>query len=219
MTLLFLIKLINYLDTLPPLIILLFALYNKGLRGSFIFHFLVIQLVCNLGSNILNELDWPNLYMYHINCLLSFYALSLFYIRLFKTPTTKRTISIVAIIFTGFFLYNIYIWESIEVFNSNSLGMASFILCAYALSYYLKLFKSSAEDNILTSADFWFNTGIFSYYTINFFIFLTYNKLTQEKLPLLRIIWQLHNIIFLIMCIYIFIGSLCKRSLEKLKLY
>ena len=219
MTLLFLIKLINYLDTLPPLIILLFALYNKGLRGSFIFHFLVIQLACNLGSNILNEFDWPNLYLYHLNCLLSFYALSLFYIRLFKTAATKKTISIVAIIFTGFFLYNIYIWESIEVFNSNSLGMASFILCGYALFYYLRLFKSSAEDNILTSANFWFNTGIFSYYTINFFIFLTYNKLTQEKLPMLRIIWQLHNVIFLIMCIYIFIGTLCKRSPEKLNLY
>ena len=219
MTLLFLIKLINYLDTLPPLIILLFALYNKGLRGSFIFHFLVIQLVCNLASNILNELDRGNLYMYHINCLLSVYALSLFYIRLFNTSATKRTISVVAIIFTCFFLYNIYIWEPIAVFNSNSFGMASFILCAYALFYYLKLLKSSAEDNILTSANFWFNTGIFSYYTINFFIFLTYNKLTQEKLPMLGIIWQLHNVIFLIMCVYIFIGTLCKRSPEKSNLY
>jgi hypothetical protein len=219
MILLFLIELINYLDTLPPLVILLFALGNKGLRGSFIFHFLVIQLAFNLSANILNELDWPNLYLYHLNCLFSFFALSLFYIRLFNTQKTKVFISIVAIIYTIFSFFNIIIWEPIGVFNSNSFGLASFILCAYALFYYLKLFKSSAEDNILTSASFWFNTGIFSYYTINFFIFLTYNKLTQEKTPLLGIIWQLHNVIFLIMCVYIFIGTLCKRSTEKLNLY
>jgi hypothetical protein len=210
-----LLKLINYLDTLPPLVILLIALNNKGLRGSFILHFLVIQFVFNLSANILNELDWKNLYLYHLNCLFSFFALSLFYYQLFNTKNTRSVISTVGIGYTLFFFYNIYKWESVDVFNSNTFGVASFILCAYALFYYLKLFKSSAEVNILKSANFWFNTGIFSYYTINFFIFLTYNKLTEEKLPLLKIIWQIHNIVFLIMCIYFFIGTLCNQSQEK----
>jgi hypothetical protein len=209
---------INYLDTFPPLVILLVALNKKTLRGSYIFDFLAIQFICNLGANILNEFNWHNLFMYHLNCISSFVALSLFYIRLFNTRTSKMVIKVVGIIFTIFFFYDILKLEHIDVFNSNTFGLASFILCAYALFFYLKIFKSTPEDNILKSANFWFNTGIFSYYTINFFIFLTYNKLTHEKPPLLIIIWQLHNAIFLIMCVYLFIGTLCKRSQEKLKL-
>ena len=214
-----LINLINYLDTLPPLVILLIALNNKGLRGSFIFHFLVIQLVFNLSANILNEMNWQNLYLYHLNCIFSFFALSLFYYQLFNTKNIRVAIIVINCGYTIFFFFNMFNWERIYVFNSNTFGAASFILCAYALFYYLKLFKSPAEDNILQSANFWFNTGIFSYYTINFFIFLTYNRLTAENLTQISIIWQLHNIIFLIMCIYLFIGTLCKQSQEKLELF
>jgi len=210
-----LVKLINYLDTLPPLVILLLALNNKVLRGSFIFYYLLIQFTFNLSANILNEFGLPNLYFYHFNCLFSFFALSLFYIGLLNTKKSKITIIIVSFLYTLFFFYNIFVLEGLNDFNSNTFGLASFILCAYALFYYLKIFRTIAEDNILNSANFWFNTGIFSYYTINFFIFLTYNKLTQDKQPLIGIIWQLHNVIFLIMCICLFVGTLCKPLEEK----
>jgi len=210
-----LVKLINYLDTLPPLVILLLALNNKVLRGSFIFYYLLIQFTFNLSANILNEFDLSNLYFYNFNCLFSFFALSLFYIDLLNTKKSKTAINIVSVLYTLFFFYNIFVLEGLNVFNSNTLSLASFILCAYALFYYLKIFRTMAEDNILNSANFWFNTGIFSYYTINFFIFLTYKKLTQDKPPLIGIIWQLHNVIFLIMCICLFIGTLCKQSEEK----
>lgn len=210
-----LIKLLNYLDTIPLLILLLVAKNNKALRGSFILYYIIIQLFFNLSANILNELGWKNLYLYHLNCLFSFYALSLFYFQLFNTKQLSRLIAAVAVIFTAIFFFNIYKWESVMVFNSNTFGVASFILCAYALYYYLQLYKNPQPVNLAKSSNFWFNTGIFSYYTISFFIFLTYHKLTEEKAPLLRIVWKLHNFIFLIMCIYFFIGILCKRSRVK----
>ena len=210
-----LVKLINYLDTLPPLVILLLALNNKVLRGSFIFYYLLIQFTFNLSANILNELHLPNLYLYNLNGPLSFFALSLFYIDLLNTKKSKNTIIIASLLYIVFFFYDIFVLEGPSVFNSNTFCLASFILCAYALFYYLKIFRTITEDNILNSANFWFNTGIFSYYTINFFIFLTYNKLTQDKLPLIGIIWQLHNVIFLIMCTCLFIGTLCKPLEEK----
>lgn len=209
-----LIKFVNYLDTLPPLVILLFSWHNKGLRGSFIFHYLVVQLAFNLGSNIINEFRGNNLYLYHLNCLFSFFALSLFYNKLFNNKRIKIAIWIVAIFFSLSFVLSLQ-WESVLVFNSNTSGLLSFIFCGYSLYYFLTLYKKPTKENISRSRNFWFNTGIFSYYTINFFIFLTYNKLTQDKPPLLMIVWQLHNIIFLIMCIYFFIGILCKQSPEK----
>lgn len=208
-------KLISFLDTLPPLVILLLPKSNKGLRGSFIFYYVSIQLFFNLTANILNQINWHNLYLYHLNCYFSFIVLSLFFKQLFNTILSEKIIYWIAIIYTLFFFYNIFSWEGMEVFNSNTFGLASFILCGYSLHYYLKLFQEPGKENISKSPSFWFNTAIFSYYTANFFIFLTYNKLTHDSPPLLIIIWQLHNIIFLIMCIYIFIGSLCKQSMEK----
>lgn len=210
-----LIKLLNYLDTIPLLVLLLVAKNDKTLRGSSILYYIIIQLIFNLSANILNEFGWKNLYLYHLNCLFSFYALSVFYSQLFNTKQLLRGIAGVAFIFTVLFFYNIYKWESVMVFNSNTFGIASFILCAYALYYYLQLYKNPNPVNLARSRNFWFNTGIFSYYTITFFIFLTYQKLTEEKAPLLRIVWKLHNFIFLIMCIYFFIGILCKRSQVK----
>ena len=212
---LLLVKLLNYLDTLPPLAIILYVLYKRRLRGSFILYFLIIQFIFNLSANVLNEFNYKNLYLYHFNCLFSFLALSLFYNQLFDTQKTRLVIFSIAVVFSFIFFLNMYVWEGVQVFNSNSFGLASFILCGYALYYYLQLFKNPSRENIVTSRDFWFNTGIFSYYTINFFIFLTYKKLTQDKTPLLTIVWQVHNVIFLIMCIYFFIGSLCKISQEK----
>ncbi len=210
-----LVKLINYLDTLPPLILILFAINNKVLRGSVIFYYLIIQFLFNLSANILNELDWPNLYLYHLNCLFSFYALSYFYFKLLNTKKSQKIITWVAVAYTLFFFYNIFLLERVNVFNSNSFGLASFILCGFALYYYLKLFKSPTKENISKSPNFYFNTGIFSYYTINFFIFLTYNKLTEGQDPLVYLVWKVHNIVFFIMCIYFFTGALCKRVWDK----
>lgn len=209
---LFFLKLISFLDTLPLLVILMLPKSNRGLRGSFIFYFLLVQLSFNLGANILNQLNLHNLFLYHTNCLLSFLILSAFYKTLFNSKISARIILATAIIFSLFFFYSIMMWEDANVFNSNTFGLASFILCGYSLYYYLRIFKNPAKEPISSSQNFWFNTGIFSYYTANFFIFLTYNKLTHDKAPLLTLVWQIHNIIFLIMCVYFFIGSLCSKT-------
>jgi hypothetical protein len=208
-------KVINYLDTIPPLIILLFPKTNKGLRGSFIYWFLVIQLVFNLTSNIIDELDGNNHYLYHANCFLSFITLSLYYKKSFNSTRSARNIFVVGILFSVFFFLNIFVWENIGVFNSNSFGAASFIFCSYSLFYYLSLLREPGKTNVAYSKNFWLNTGIFTYYTANFFIFLTFNRLTEKELPLLALIWRIHNLIFLIMCIYIFIGALCRESQAK----
>ncbi len=127
----------------------------------------------------------------------------------------SRLIYTICILFTVFFFYNIYRWESVTVFNSNTFGVACFVFCCYSLYYYVRILRKPSVDNITKSGIFWFVTGIFSYYTVSFFIFLTYNKLTQEKTPLLMITWQVHNVVFLIMCIYFFIGIRCLHLQKK----
>jgi len=202
----------KYMDTLPPLVLILIAAGKKELRSSLIFYFLVLQCVLNMYANLLTIPNTNNLYIYHYNCLFSFFILSLFYIRLFNTPNTKRIIFGAALLFTLLFLIDTIYLEPMDQFNSNSFCLAAFILCGYSLYYFMRIFKNPTGTHISMSRDFWFNTGIFSYYTINFFIFITYNKLTIEKSPLLIYIWQLHNTIFLIMCIYFYVGIQCKTN-------
>ena len=203
-----------WLDAISPLLILLFALANKKVMWwkDCLFWFVVAQATLNSIADILDRvLNAHNLYLYHINCAISFIILSSY----FKRTLTLKKINLITvttlIVFFLFFIIDIIRWESFDTFNSNSLGLASFILIAYCFLYYLEQILHPTTISITKSKDFWYVTGIFTYYASNFFIFISYNWLTQKGTKL-TLIWETHNVILLIMCIYILIGFLCKPT-------
>jgi hypothetical protein len=97
--------------------------------------------------------------------------------------------------------------------------VASFLLVTYCLIYYLEKLKFPATDKITKSANFWFVTGILTYYSGCFFIFITFKNLTltQHISNGIILIWRIHNVIFMIMFVYFFIGMLCKPYPVKFK--
>lgn len=207
-------RILIWLDAISPLLLLLFVSVNKKVIGwkDCILLFVASQAILNSIADILDQvIDAHNLYLYHINCAVSFILLSLY----FKQTLTIKKISPITIttlvIFLLFFIIDIIHWENFDTFNSNSLGLASFILIGYCFLYYLKQILQPTTISITKSKDFWYVTGIFTYYASNFFIFISYNWLTQNGAKL-DLIWKTHNVILLIMCIYIFIGFKCKPT-------
>ena len=78
---------VNYLDTLPPLMLLFFA-SGWGIwasRERFIGYYLISQVVLNGLANLFNELDWRNLYLYHLNVLFSFALITCYFWELFTS--------------------------------------------------------------------------------------------------------------------------------------
>lgn len=206
---------LKYLDFISPLLLLLFMLASKKVtwRRDYLFWFIVSQVVLNGIGNILEEQKIDNLYVYRINCAVSFVILSEYFRHLLTFKRVNFIIGITCFLFFICFVVDIIKLETFSSFNSYTYGLASFILTTYSFLYFLNQISHPTAIIITKSRDFWYVTGIFTYYASNFFIFLSYNWLTKEYTTnIFALIWRIHNVILLIMCIYIFLGFRCKPS-------
>ena len=182
-------------------------------RRDYLFWFILIQFILNGTGDILEEKKIENLYIYHINCVASFLILSEYFRHLLKLKRVNLIVGVICFLFFICFIIDVSKLENFNSFNSYSYGLASFILTTYSLIYFLNEISHPTGIVITKSKDFWYVTGIFTYYTSNFFIFLSFNWLAQEYTTnIFGLIWRIHNVILMIMCIYIFLGFRCKPS-------
>ncbi|MCY7352100.1 MAG: hypothetical protein LH606_15795 [Cytophagaceae bacterium] len=206
---------INYLDTLPPLLLLVFATKRRiwATREQFIGYYLLVQVVLNGVANFLNELDWHNLYIYHLNILFSFALITLYFWHLFSNQLLRQFLVVGSIGFAAFYVFNITFLEKPDsAFSSNSLGLGSLFIVLYCLLYFTRLLLKPATENMFRTRTFWIAQALFMYYVSNFFLFISYRRLTELRPQDIRFVWQIHNFIFLMMCAYLLIGFLCKSS-------
>jgi hypothetical protein len=210
----------KFLDTIPPVTLVLYALISsKAGWRDFIFWFLLLQAGLNTAANILEHFyDMNNLYLYHVNCILSFLLISGYFIGILTYSYAKPLLLTVMGLFLIFAVVNILFWEGLDNFNSNTYSVASFFIVAYCLLYYYQKLTNPATMSIFESRDFYYVTGLLTYFTSCFFIFVSYRKLTQEDVSNLGLLWMIHNVVFLIMCIYFLIGFLCKPSPQRYNL-
>jgi hypothetical protein len=208
--------LLIYLDTIPSLLLLLYLLPNyKTLwrRRNYVFFFILSQFILNLTAGILERYRIENVNIYHLNCVVSFLLLSEYFKSIVLFKQIKRIANMVGIIFFICFVIDITTIENFNTFNSYSYGLASFILTTYSLIYFLKQISYPTEIVITKTKDFWFITGIFTYYACNFLIFLSINWIIQTySITIFDLIWRIHNVILAIMCIYFFFGFRCKLN-------
>ncbi len=209
------------LDVISPLLLLVFAiLVNRSRPGrDYMIWFIAAQAGLNTIAYVLDQiLLKSNLPLYHLNCLVSFLILSAYFSTILHFRKARFMLSVVLALYLVFFFINLMLWENIWSFNSNSFSIASLILVTYCFLFYLEKLIHPATTNMAESRDFWYVTGIFTYYAGSFVIFATYRKFTQLNVQHLGVLWQAHNIIFLILCLYLFKAILCKPSQEKFSL-
>ncbi len=208
-------SILKYLDSISPSLLLIFILTDKKVmwRRDYLFWFIVTQVLLNGAANILEQLKIENLYIYHINCVVSFTVLSGYFRSLLKFKNINWITGIIYFLFFIFFVIDIITLENFNSFNSFSYGIVSFILVTYSFLYFLEQILRPTTTAITRSKDFWFVTAIFTYYASSFFIFISYSWLTREYTThIFAVIWRIHNVIILIMCIYLYIGFKCKPS-------
>ncbi|KAA5538566.1 hypothetical protein [Adhaeribacter rhizoryzae] len=215
------IEISKYLDVVPPFLLILFALANPqiSVRRDYIFWYLVVQTLLNTISMIIYQVfDGSNLIIYNTNCVIVFLILSGYFANLLQFKDTKKVIIGVAVLFLVVLIFNALKFEHIvDQFNSNMYGLAAFIVVVYCFLYYLQNLLNPTKD-IVKTVDFWYVTGLLTYYASSFFIFITFNYLMQSNSQYntgIKILWPIHNVLFLVMCGYLFKGMLCKRSQMK----
>lgn len=204
-------KAIDYFDTVPPLLVLLVAFTTMRRPGrDYIVCYLGCQLFFNGYANLLNELKWDNLFAYSLNFSWAYYILSIYFTKLFASRKLTWLILGLVVLYQLNLLYTLQASSTVAAFNSVPFGMVSLLITIACLFYYLQQLSEQPTENILTVRDFWYVNGIFTYYTSNFFIFLTYNTLISRNDASIGIVWKIHNVVFLVMCVYFFIGTRCK---------
>ncbi len=209
-------KFIDYLDTVPPFLLLIVAFVTIGrIRRDFILYYLACQFFFNGYANLLNELIFDNLFVYSLNFAWSYFILSQYFSKIYGSRRLSWLISALIIPIQWSLVETLQTSRTIAFFDSTSFGIVSLLITLACLIYYARQLATKPQEDILTVRDFWYVNGIFTYYTSNFFIFLTYRTLTYLQPSNISIIWRIHNVVFLIMCIYFFIGFRCKTSPEK----
>lgn len=165
----------------------------------------------NLFGNIIDVAwrrfpDWfnTNTLIYEVHSLFRFACFAYFFFQL-KQPFFVSIKKTLPFIFIAFIFINFYFFEEFNYqgrISGNILTAESYILLIYCMLYYLSQLKRDV-DVLSTTKHFWVVTGLSIYVVINFFVFLFYNPLFDEDKSLARMIWNVHNVAYIILSIFI----------------
>ena len=198
---------------LIPLFVLLFHRKQPAYLKPVIIYLwlaLMINLVIDIimGFNIY-RIDLPtwlnsNNPFYNIHSITRFICFSIFFIRLPQTSfiILKKilvTLSVVFIIINFIFFENFF---NPNHLSGNLLAAEAYLLLVYCVLYYLSVFRNE-NDGLTNGQDFWVVTGLSIYVVTNFFVFLFYVPMLDVNLVLANNMWYVHNIAFIIFCIFI----------------
>jgi hypothetical protein len=204
--------LLNYLDTIAPLlpIIIFFLSKNKVLGGRLLLLFLVVQFLLNGIANIMAANEKNNITVYKINCFFSLIILSAYFLKLLKGKKRFWKFLFFSVILTLIQVF-IILKEGNLAFDSTSFSYTSLIIFLYSLLYFANSIYEANQKQIIKTSAFWIVTGLFTYYASNFFIFILFAYYSSHNEPtILGLLWRIHNCIFFLMTLYMSKGLLCK---------
>lgn len=209
---------LKYLDFISPLICIIFFLFNRKLLNEkaikFMFLFLIVQLVLN-GISIAVSFTTKfyflkkgnNHIFFHLNCLCSFYII----LSYFKEINVLSKHLLLVTSFITIYICYLIIDDGFFRFNSIGFSLASLIIIILCFKYYYYLLKNPQLDSFFNSPIFWITTGLFTYYVCTFIIFITFGYMSKIA-PHAGYLWRFHNVVLLILCIYLIKGFSCKKK-------
>lgn len=168
---------------------------------------LVINSVVDVISYYYDDLPTflqSNTPLYNIHSVVRFICFAAFFTAL-KQPHYKQVKKLIPWISLVFLLVNFGLNENFfntDNISGNLLSFEAYMLLVYCLLYYLSQLQS--EVDVFTSgADFWIVTGLCIYVVINFFVFLFYVPMFSENSSLAGDIWNVHNVAYLLLNVFI----------------
>ena len=99
-------------------------------------------------------------------------------------------------------LCNFIFVDSFFAFSSRTFTLESFVLLCYCVNYFFKKLRSDEPDDDF-DAPLIIVTGLCIYEAVCFFIFLFYDTLNETYKDFAVDIWNVHNIMYIIFCLFI----------------
>jgi hypothetical protein len=168
---------------------------------------LLINLLADIISIYWKHLpNWfnSNTVLYNIHSVVRYSCFAYFFL-LLSDPFYSKVKKLILV--AGFLLFVINFTLSEQFYDPNQisgnlLALESYLLLIYCMLFYLSQLRSDTT-NFINRKEFWVVTGLSIYVVINFFVFLFYNPMLKENTKLALSIWKVHDIAYIILCIFI----------------
>lgn len=196
---------------LVPIIIGLIKHHTVPFTFKIIWYYLLVTAVINTAATITGRVFHSNnMPFFHLYTFIEGLMLIWFYQQLFEHDKRKWFVYL-QIAFGVFCIINALFIQSIYLYASYTRYAESIICILFALKYFAQLAQLDAKP--LKIPAFYFNTGIFLYFSGSFILFI-FSNLILQKLPAstMLIFWTGHSILVLLMYVLFSIGFIkCKR--------
>ncbi|MBI5857038.1 MAG: hypothetical protein HZB42_05240 [Sphingobacteriales bacterium] len=209
---------IDWAEAWAPLIPLFFILRKKNkipwLKPVSIY--IWVALLLNLAATLLwkykvawgikeGDFLWSNNFLYNIHSIIRLLLFSWFFI-LLKQRFMHRIKAVLPFLFLILVAVNFIFFEDFfnrQMLSSRLLATEAAILLFYCLQYYIFLMLEDRSTSLKKQPGFWIVTSLTFYVAVSFFIFLFYTHLVNEDWEFAVDIWDVHNIAFIFLCIFI----------------
>ena len=176
--------LLVYISVASDILPLLAALYNYKQLDRVLKLFVLFCLVSfsfDLLETILSNFQVRNNFpLFHLYDLLAVIFFAVIYYRAFYKPILKKVtlvlgcVAMVAVICFAALRENIWTYPSI----SNT--VLCILMIVLSLAYFYQLLTRQEFVHIEKQGLFWVNAGVLFYFSINIFLFMLYNKISQN---------------------------------------
>ena len=209
------------LDIIGPLSILVYLLFRKPkIEGAFLWFvlFAAALLVSNISALLVQVIPTyfgkkpgMNLFVYHIGCTAYAIILSKFFSMVLKSKSY---------ILDVFFLVPFLILSVLNIVYLNRTftiyGITSIWVVVKCLTYYAQKFQEPPKEDLISSWLFWVVSGLFLYFSVAFFTFITYDFFTigviKGIMPRsVAAFWNVQNVILAVSCLFYIKAIGCKE--------
>ncbi len=208
-----------FLDTVAPFVILCLTVlsfyFNKEqliYSDYLIVYFLISQCVLNSAAFFLQSKLLNNHWLYHLNCLITMIIFTIYFL---KSLHNKKVVFPGLLVFLLFWLINIIWLQPYDTFNSYSYSLGAFLIVLLSLLNFRELIIQMPVQQILSLKDFWILAGLLTYFGSCFFIFISYNYISEVNPKNVGVLWKIHNVFLAVACVLFFKAIACKQWIPK----
>ena len=168
--------------------------------------YIILAFILNIACDVIvvmgtKEHLYSNNWLYNVHSIMRYTCFTIFLLSVQPKNRINRFLSVATLIWlVANFIFFEDFFDYYHI-SSRLFATETGALLIYCLQYYLfnMLQGSSAESK----KDIWIVTGISIYSVFNFPFFLLYTTLITQHKELNRILWDFHNITYIVLCIFI----------------
>jgi hypothetical protein len=212
-------SLLVFQDIAAPLIALvsatlLFYIRRRKIKhpDKLVLYFLICEATLNTFAPVLQSKSVNNHWVYHLNSLISVVIFSAYFLR---SLNFEKVVLTGLVGFLLFWLVNIIWIQPYDTFNSYSYSLGAILIVLYSLLNFRELIRRMPTQKILSLKDFWILSGLLTYFGSCFFIFISYNYLSEIDAKNVGILWKMHNVFLSVGCVLFFKAIACKQWIPK----